>query len=72
MKNRSLHSGFKRSPYEDLFVCKVKVGLTTSSIPRDVLETLESGEDLEQVINNIQTTQNTDTGITKSIGPYHA
>ena len=41
--------------------------LTTFSIPHDVLETLESEEDLEQVINSKQTTQNTDTGITESI-----
>ena len=39
MKNRALHSGIKRSPYEALFGCKVKVGLTTSSIPHDMLDT---------------------------------
>ena len=68
MKNRALHSDIKRSPYEALFGCKVKVGLTTSSVPHDVLETLES-KDLEQVINNIKTTQNPGTSITESTNP---
>lgn len=57
MKNRALHSGIKRTPYEALFGCKVKVGLTTSSLPQDVLDGIQSEEDLERIVNNIHTTE---------------
>jgi hypothetical protein len=57
MKNRALHSGIKRTPYEALFGCKVKVGLTTSSLPRDILDSINSEEDLERVVNNMHTTE---------------
>lgn len=55
MKNRAFHSGIKRTPYEALFGCKVKVGLTTSSLPQDVLQTIKSEEDLEKVLDSIET-----------------
>ncbi|XP_074040062.1 uncharacterized protein [Leptinotarsa decemlineata] len=47
----------KRTPYEALFGCKVKVGLTTSSLPRDILDSINSEEDLERVVNNMHTTE---------------
>ncbi|XP_060854887.1 KRAB-A domain-containing protein 2-like [Metopolophium dirhodum] len=40
MKNRALHSGIKMSPYEALFGCKVKVGLSTSNLPKEVVDNL--------------------------------
>ncbi|XP_074041468.1 LOW QUALITY PROTEIN: KRAB-A domain-containing protein 2-like [Leptinotarsa decemlineata] len=36
---------------------KVKVGLTTSSLPRDILDSINSEEDLERVVNNMHTTE---------------
>lgn len=44
MKNSAFHSGIKRKPYEALFRCKIKVGLTTSSLSQDVLQTIKSIE----------------------------
>ena len=38
LKNSSLHSGIQRSPYSALFGCDAKVGLTTSSLPEEILE----------------------------------
>jgi len=46
MKNRALHSGIKMSPYEALFGCKVKVGLSTSNLPKEVIDNLENEEQL--------------------------
>lgn len=49
MKNRALHSGIKMSPYEALFGCKVKVGLSTSNLPKEVIDNLENEEQLLEV-----------------------
>ena len=52
-KNRAFHSGIKRSPYEALFGCRAKVGLTTSSLPDDVLQDVETEVDLEKIIQSV-------------------
>ncbi|XP_015369695.1 PREDICTED: KRAB-A domain-containing protein 2-like [Diuraphis noxia] len=49
MKNRALHSGIKMSPYEALFGCKVKVGLSTSNLPKEVVNNLENVEQLLEI-----------------------
>lgn len=49
MKNRAFHSGIKRTPYEALFGCKIKVGI---SLPLDDTHKVESEEDLENVIKS--------------------
>ena len=54
MKNRALHFGIKKSPYEALFGCKAKAGLTTSSLPQDVLKHIQSEEELEKLSENIE------------------
>ena len=46
-KNRRQHEGIKRSPYEAMFGCPPKVGLTTSSLPNEILNLLSQEEDLE-------------------------
>ncbi|XP_023233514.1 uncharacterized protein LOC111633211 [Centruroides sculpturatus] len=55
MKNRAYHSGFKRTPYEALFGCKPKVGLTSSFLPEDVLKDINTEEQLEKVIESVKT-----------------
>ena len=45
-KNSSLHSGIKRAPYAAMFGCNVKVGLTSSSLPTEVIERMQSEDDL--------------------------
>lgn len=53
MKNRALHAGIKRSPYEAMFGQPAKVGLTSSSLPHEVLSSINSEEDLENILKNI-------------------
>ena len=48
-KNSSLHSGIKRSPYSALFGNEARVGLTSSSLPREILDNLESEDDLARL-----------------------
>ena len=47
MKNRSFHQGIQKSPYEAMFGCKAKVGLSTSNLPIEVIDNLVTDEDLE-------------------------
>lgn len=49
MKNRAYHSAIKRSPYEAMFGCPAKVGLSSSIIPQGILHSLKNEEDLEKL-----------------------
>ncbi|XP_071053668.1 KRAB-A domain-containing protein 2-like [Onthophagus taurus] len=60
MKNTSLHSGIKRAPYEAMFGDKPKIGLKTSNIPLEAMDSVTTEEDLENVINSILI-ENTET-----------
>ena len=53
-KNSSLHSGIQRSPYNAMFGCDAKVGLTTSSLPVEVIQQLQSEEDLQSALASTQ------------------
>ena len=48
-KNSSYHSGIKRSPYAALFGSSFKVGLTSSALPNDVIQRLQSEDDLSVI-----------------------
>ena len=48
-KNSSYHSGIKRSPYSALFGNEARVGLTSSTLPREILDNLESEDDLARL-----------------------
>ncbi|XP_022914010.2 KRAB-A domain-containing protein 2-like [Onthophagus taurus] len=50
MKNRAFHAGIKQTPYEALFGCKVKVGL---SLPNHFTRSVETEEDLEKIIQDL-------------------
>ena len=45
-KNTSAHRGIGMSPYEALFGNKAKVGLHGSQLPKELLKTLATEEDL--------------------------
>ncbi|XP_063287869.1 SCAN domain-containing protein 3-like [Pelobates fuscus] len=47
MKNKTYHPCIQKSPYEAMFGCKPKMGLMSSSLPKDVIENLKTEEDLE-------------------------
>lgn len=53
MKNTSLHSAIKMSPYEAMFGGKAKVGLKTSNIPLQVLKDITKEEELKSIIDGI-------------------
>lgn len=46
MKNGAYHLGIKTTPYEALFGCKIKIGLNMSNLPKEVVENIETEEDL--------------------------
>ena len=48
-KNTALHAGIKRAPYEALFCGKPKVGLTSSTLPQEVIDKLQTEEDLRRI-----------------------
>ena len=54
-KNRSLHEGIKRSPYEAMFGCKQRIGLADSTLEKESYEILETEEDLEKCMNGMST-----------------
>ena len=53
MKNRAYHEGLKCSPYEAMFGQPMKVGLKTSNPPDEAVESLQTEEDLDILINSI-------------------
>jgi hypothetical protein len=57
MKNRALHSGIKQSPYKAIFGTEPKVGLTTSTLPSEVVQNMEDKDELEEVIEQINARQ---------------
>ncbi|CAG2246400.1 unnamed protein product [Mytilus edulis] len=44
----SHHSGINRSPYKAMFGCDAKIGLSSSSLPQEILGSLQTEEDLIQ------------------------
>ena len=56
-KNSSLHSGIKRAPYAAMFGCDVKVGLTSSSLPTELIERMLSEDDLLSALASPETQQ---------------
>ncbi|XP_064096298.1 KRAB-A domain-containing protein 2-like [Macrobrachium nipponense] len=50
MKNSAYHSGSKRTPYKAMFGCDPQVGLTSSCLPSEVIERLQTEDDLLALI----------------------
>ena len=50
--NSSHHTGIKRSPFADLFGAAAKVGLTSSSLPQDVIARLQTEDDLLSALSH--------------------
>ena len=46
MKNVSYHAGIKHTPYTAMFDTEPKGGLTSSSIPAEIIQRLETDDDL--------------------------
>ena len=61
-KNRSYHHVIGQSPYKAQFGSDPKVGLSSSSVPRDLLPDIQTEEDLQAIFEaNYVSTDNTDT-----------
>jgi len=45
-KNSSLHAGIQRFPYMAMFGCDAKVGLSSSTLPTEILGRLQSEDEL--------------------------
>ncbi|XP_024879377.1 SCAN domain-containing protein 3-like [Temnothorax curvispinosus] len=60
-KNRSLHEGIKKSPYEAMFGMKQRIGLADSSLEKETYESLETEEDLERILDGITTGPDNET-----------
>ncbi|XP_071153524.1 KRAB-A domain-containing protein 2-like [Mytilus edulis] len=52
-KNRSYHRVIDQSPYHALFGSDPKIGLSSSSLPKELLPNLETEEDLEKVFKEV-------------------
>lgn len=48
-KNRSLHTGIMKSPYEAMFGAPQKIGLKDSSLPEELLSNIETEEELQKL-----------------------
>jgi hypothetical protein len=51
LKNTSHHSGINQTPYKALFGCEPRIGLRSTTLPTEVIETLLTEEDFEAVFN---------------------
>ena len=49
-KSSAYHAGIKCSPYSAMFGCDARVGLTSSSLPKEVTDKLENEDDLYSVV----------------------
>ena len=56
-KNSSFQSRIKRAPYAAMFGCDVKVGLTSSSLPTEIIERMQSEDNLLSAIATPETQQ---------------
>lgn len=59
MKNRALHSGIKQSPYKEMFGIEPRVGLMTSTLPRDIIKDMQDEDDLKKALSKVNMTDNT-------------
>jgi hypothetical protein len=53
MKNRSLHSGIKQSPYKAMFGIEPRVELTTSELPSAIIKNIQDEDELQKVIDQV-------------------
>ena len=60
-KTRCFHQGIRQSPHEAMFGCKAKVGLSTSNLPREVIDNAASKEDLINVQQEMEDSINAGT-----------
>lgn len=60
MKNRAYHSGIKQSPYKALFGIEPRVGLSTTSLPQEIINNIQDEDDLRKVLEDCDSDLNED------------
>ena len=50
-KNLSYHSGITQTPYKAMFGVEAKVGLTSSSLPDEIISKINTKDDLKDITN---------------------
>ena len=58
-KNSSFNAGIKQSPYATLFGIEARIGLTSSSLPHDVIQKLQTEDDLLAILSSNSTQPDT-------------
>ena len=53
MKHRAYHEGLKYSPYEAMFGQPMKVGLKTSNLPNEIINEIQTEEELATIISSM-------------------
>ncbi|XP_063803341.1 KRAB-A domain-containing protein 2-like [Pseudophryne corroboree] len=54
MKNTDYHESIYQSPYQAMFGRSIKIGLSTSPLPSDAVEELETEEELEELLHTVK------------------
>jgi hypothetical protein len=54
-KNSSFNAGIEQSSYATLFCIEARIGLTSSSLPHDVIQKLETEDDLLDILSSNST-----------------
>ncbi|GBM70391.1 hypothetical protein AVEN_226387-1 [Araneus ventricosus] len=66
MKNRALHPGIKQSPYKAMFGIEPTVGLTTSTLPSNIIKNIQDEDELQKIFEDMnaeeQETEQTQSG----------
>ncbi|XP_068220266.1 KRAB-A domain-containing protein 2-like [Palaemon carinicauda] len=57
-KNSAYHAGIKRSPYAAMFGVNGRVGLTSTSLPQEIISCLQSEQDLITMLQQQETDAN--------------
>ncbi|XP_023212590.1 KRAB-A domain-containing protein 2-like, partial [Centruroides sculpturatus] len=50
VKNRAYHSGIKQLPYKAMFGVKPRVGLSTTSLPPEIIKDIQDEDDVQKLI----------------------
>lgn len=66
-KNCAHHAGINRTPYEAMFGENPKVGLTSSSLPSEMLERLQSEDDLRALLHLTSPTEPTTEPVSNDV-----
>ncbi|XP_055928730.1 KRAB-A domain-containing protein 2-like [Argiope bruennichi] len=60
MKNRDLHSAIKQPPYKAMFGIEPRVGMTTSTLPSDIIKTIKDEDELQKMFEDRNGEQETE------------